>query len=52
MMLPFSIQSISSLPAQAGDASGIKGTELLAACGFPSAYRTALHLPFTGEKGK
>jgi predicted nucleic-acid-binding Zn-ribbon protein len=52
MNLPFSILTISSLAASTSQGSGIKGAELLAACGFPSAYRAALHHPVTGEKGE
>jgi len=50
MRLPFSIISLSSLAASAGEGSGIEGAEALAACGFPSAYRAALHCPAAGEK--
>jgi hypothetical protein len=50
MQLPFSIISLSSLAAGAGEGGGIKGAEVLAACGFPSAYRAVLHPPVTGEK--
>jgi hypothetical protein len=39
VQLPLSILSISSLSAKNCEGSGIKGAELLAACGFPSAYR-------------
>ena len=41
MQLPFSIISLSSLAARAGEGSGIEGSEVLAACGFPSAHRKA-----------
>ncbi len=50
MRLPFSILSLSSLTASDGEGSGIKGAEVLAACGFPSAHRAAPHLQFTGEE--
>ncbi len=49
MRLPFSIISLSSLAASAGEGSGIEGAEILAACGYPSAHRAAPHLP-AGEK--
>jgi len=39
LRLPFSILSISSLAARAGEGGRIKGAELLVACGLPSAYR-------------
>ena len=50
MQLPFSIISLSSLAARAGEGSGIEGAEVLAACGFPSAHRAAPHLLPAGEK--
>ena len=52
MRLPLSILSISSLAAIAGEGSGIIGAEVLAACGFPSAHRAALHSLSTGKIGK
>lgn len=48
MRLPFSILSLSSLTASEG--GGIKGAEVLAACGFPSAYRAAPHLRVMEEE--
>jgi hypothetical protein len=39
--LPLSIVSLSELAARAGEGSRIEGAEVLAACGFPSAYRAA-----------
>ena len=51
MRLPLSILSISSLAASAGEGSGIIGADVLAACGFPSANRAALHSLSTGKKG-
>jgi hypothetical protein len=39
--LPLSIISLSELAARTGEGSRIVGTETLAACGFPSAYRAA-----------
>jgi hypothetical protein len=39
--LPPSIISLSELAARTGEGSRIPGTEALAACGFPSAYRAA-----------
>jgi len=53
--LPPSIISLSELAARAGDGGRIGGTEALAACGFPSAYRAApdLRLPHhEGDKRK
>ena len=49
--LPFSIISLSTLAASAGEGGGIKGTEVLAACGFPSTQRTALCHTITGKEG-
>jgi hypothetical protein len=40
-LLPLSILSLSELAATTGDGGRIPGAEVLAACGFPSAYRTA-----------
>jgi hypothetical protein len=39
--LPLSIVSLSSILVDPGERSGIIGAEMLAACGFPSAYRAA-----------
>jgi hypothetical protein len=39
MRLPFSVLSISGLAAASREGGRIIGTEALAACGFPSAYR-------------
>jgi hypothetical protein len=39
--LPLSIVSLSSILVDSGERSGIMGAEMLAACGFPSAYRAA-----------
>jgi len=39
--LPLSIISLSELAARIGEGGRIPGTETLAACGFPSAYRAA-----------
>ena len=52
MRLPFSILSLSSLAASAGEGGSIKGADLLAACGFPSAHRAALHSLSTGKIGE
>ena len=49
--IPLSIVSLSSLTT--GEGSSIKGAEALAACGFPSAYRTppnSLRLSEQGNK--
>jgi predicted nucleic-acid-binding Zn-ribbon protein len=50
MRIPLSIISLSSLAASAGEGGGINGAEVLAACGFPSAGRAALHQPLPGEE--
>jgi hypothetical protein len=53
--LPLSIFSLSELAARAGEGGRIPGTEALAACGFPSAYRAApdrLLPPEQGNKRK
>jgi hypothetical protein len=41
IMLPFSIISLSELAVRTGEGGRIEGAEVLAACGFPSAYRAA-----------
>lgn len=48
--LPQSILSLSLLTAGVPEGRRIGGTEALAACGFPSAGRAALHLPAAGKK--
>ena len=50
--LPLSIISLSGLTARTGEGSCIAGTEALAACGFPSAYRAAPNLLSPLEQGK
>ncbi|MDP2798029.1 MAG: hypothetical protein Q8N94_11065 [Methanoregula sp.] len=52
MRLPLSILSLSSLAACTGEGGGIMGAEVLAACGFPSTHRAALHPLSTGEEGE
>jgi hypothetical protein len=49
--LPPSIISLSELAARLGEGSRIPGTEALAACGFPSAYRAAPDLRLISKKG-
>ena len=49
--LPLSIISLSELAARSGEGSRIPGTEVLAACGFPSAYRAAPDLRLISKKG-
>jgi hypothetical protein len=49
--LPMSIISLSTLAAGLREGSCIEGAEALAACGFPSAHRAALHRPLTHEEG-
>jgi len=51
MHLPLSILSISSLAANIGEGSSIKGSDVLASCGFPSAHRAAL-MPLLTEKDR
>ena len=41
IQVPISVISLSTLAARTPEGSRIKGTEALAACGFPSAYRAA-----------
>lgn len=48
--LPPSIISLSELAARSGEGSRIPGTEALAACGFPSAYRAAPDLRLISKK--
>ena len=49
--LPLSIISLSDLTARSGEGSRIPGTEALAACGFPSAYRAAPDHPAAARTG-
>ena len=49
--LPLSIVSLSELATQIGEGRRIPGTEVLAACGFPSAYRAAPDPSFPSNKG-
>ncbi len=48
--LPQSILSLSELSSGTHEGGRIKGAEALAACGFPSAHRAALHPPVPGEE--
>jgi hypothetical protein len=41
ILLPLSIISLSEISARRGEGSRIEGTEVLAACGLPSAHRAA-----------
>ena len=41
IQLPFSIISLAELAVRTGEGGRIEGAEVLAACGFPSAYRAA-----------
>jgi hypothetical protein len=50
ILLPLSIISLSELSARIGEGGRIPGTEALAACGFPSAYRAAPDLLLLPEK--
>jgi hypothetical protein len=51
LQLPLSIIALSELTALSGEGSRIPGTEVLAACGFPSAYRAAPDSRATPEQG-
>ncbi len=51
LRLPLSVISLSELTARSGEGSRIPGTEVLAACGFPSAYRAAPDHRVTPEQG-
>jgi hypothetical protein len=51
LRLPLSMISLSELTAFSGEGSRIPGTEVLAACGFPSAYRTVPDSGATPEQG-
>jgi hypothetical protein len=51
LRLPLSVISLSELTARSGEGSRIPGTEVLAACGFPSAYRAAPDRRATPEQG-
>jgi hypothetical protein len=41
MQMPFSVLSLSSLSARIRQGTRVPGAEVLAACGFPSAYRAS-----------
>jgi len=43
--IPVSIFSLSTLAAQTGEGGTVPGTEILRACGFPSACRAASDFP-------
>ena len=49
IMVPFSVISLSSLAGKKSKRAPVSGAEILAACGFPSADRTALCRP-AGQK--
>jgi hypothetical protein len=51
MSLPLTLLSLADLATRFGEGSRIPGTETLAACGFPSAYRAAPDLPGLPEQG-
>jgi len=48
--LPMSIISLSTLASGLKEGGCIEGAEALAACGFPSAHRAALHRPLMTEE--
>jgi len=49
--IPLSVVTLSTLATGTGEGGRIEGAEVLAACGFPSAYRAPLHPPLTGKEG-
>jgi len=49
--LPLSVVSLSTIAAHANEGTRIIGTEVLAACGFPSAYRAAPDRLFPLKQG-
>ena len=49
--LPLSVLSLADLATRFGEGSRIPGTEALAACGFPSAYRAPLNMALPPEQG-
>jgi hypothetical protein len=49
--LPMSVISLSTLAAGICEGGCIEGAEALAACGFPSAHRAALHAALPPEQG-
>jgi len=49
--IPLSVVTLSTLATGTGERGRIEGAEVLAACGFPSAYRAPLHPPLTGKEG-
>ena len=49
--IPLSVVTLSTLATGTGEGGRIKGAEVLAACGFPSAYRAPLHPPLPGKEG-
>ena len=51
LQLPLSVIALSELTTLSGEGSRIPGTEVLAACGFPSAYRAALDRGAAPEQG-
>jgi hypothetical protein len=51
MHLPLSVFTLSTLATRTSERGRIEGAEVLAACGFPSAQRAALHQLLPPEKG-
>ena len=49
--IPLSVVTLSTLATGTGEGGRIEGAEVLAACGFPSAYRAPLHPPLPGKEG-
>jgi len=49
--IPLSVFTLSTLATRTGEGGRIEGAEVLAACGFPSAYRAPLHHPVPGKEG-
>ncbi len=50
MQLPYSVLALSSLSAKIREGTRVPGAEVLAACGFPSAYRAAPDRPVPPEE--
>jgi hypothetical protein len=49
--IPVSVFALSDLASRSGEGGRIPGAEVLAACGFPSAYRAPLHPPAGTKEG-
>ena len=49
--IPLSVVTLSTFATGTGEGGRVIGAEVLAACGFPSAYRAPPHLPLRGKEG-